>query len=168
MKKIKERWNEIINKLTVKQCYKIIVIVLILIVSILIFTYFNKYNIESIEKLILLIFFFGVLIFAISMILWMVLDVEVKQFWEEEKKMRPEVRKKFSLNTEEFVEVIYEPQNKSNLSNMDWQILQRKKYYAKEQDDSVIIIVKNIRGEQIGDPYTVNYYFFNNNFKSKN
>lgn len=166
MKKIKERWNEFINKLTVKQCYKIIVVAILLFDAILICPYLNSIN--NTEELMIVILTACFMSVIGGLLIYAFLKVDVKQFWEEEKKMRLEVRKKFSLNTEEFVEVIYDPQNKSNLSNMDWQILQRKKYYAKEQDDSVIIIVKNIRGEQIGDPYTVNYYFFNNNYKPKN
>ena len=108
MKKILKRCEEAINKLTYKQCKKIITIVVIsaaiLMLGIVIFL--CSYNKQPITNwlLSLLTGVIGIPL-MVGALTWILLATEWKQQEENEIKVRPEVRKRFKLSQTEFVEV---------------------------------------------------------------
>ena len=167
-----KRWNKVIEKLTVKQCKKIIVLVVSCAFVFSVYAFLKIYYKEAIEKILMFIGASIFLMFSAGGLTWLILGVERKELFEKEEKIKPELREKFALKTNEFVEVLYAPKDNSKSLQESVQISQKlgAKYFVKEREDfkAIIVVVKNDKGEELQEPQEVNnYIYFNNNYKPK-
>ena len=170
MKKLLQRYEKTIDKLTYRQCKEIISIVVIssaILMACLLF--FGEYDKLPITTLLLSIFCgIGAVPSMLGLMTWSLLNAEWKKRMEDDIKIRTEVRKKFGLSQTEFVEVEYYPRKTSESLEITRAL--GVKYYAKENEelDGIIVIVKDAYGKEIeGEKKELYYTYFNENYKLK-
>ena len=175
MKKIKKMYNKVSNRDKIISLILLILIVIFVIIAVVRFIQQHDYN-QLVSDVISLIIILACAIGFLANVLGManinnMVSEKRKEFLEKEEKLKPEVREKFALKTDEFVEVLYTPEDNSKSLQESVQISQKlgAKYFAKEREGlkAVIVIIKNENGEEIQEPEEVNYIYFNNNYKPK-
>ena len=166
MKKIMKRTSNFVEKLTLKQ-FKIIMGILTIGVPIFLIAFWAIYP----NNVILSMFFAISAVISAPTAYYVSVIVGNKKFLEEEKILRPKVRKEFCFDSGEFVEIIPLP-----TASKKWLILsieKNAKFFAKEveksgEEEKIILIIKDENNEQLKEPIEVtNYYAFYNSFKLK-
>lgn len=163
MKKIVKRISNFIENLTLKQTKVIAYSLTIFIVIYLIAFWFIR------NKFMLYLSFCVVIL--VPIVDYMSVVIEHKKFLEEEKILRPKVRKEFGFDSGEFVEIIPLP-----TASKEWLILsieKNAKFFAKEvkktgEEEKIMLVIKDEKNKQLKETIEVtNYYAFYNNFKLK-
>ena len=186
MNKVIQRLNEFNKKSSLKQSKVIMFILVSIITMFLIWMFFVTPNYEqSFDKILVKTGVIVIVVLFVVAIMYEVLEITAKEFQEEERVLRPIIRQKFGFKQGEFIEVQYAPNvNEKELKKFLKAInkygikcyinLQPKeskecldvKYFAKAEDEEIILIIKNNNGEIIKEDI-LNYCYFDNYYNPK-